>query len=793
MRHSFAFANLCGQVYRQGNILFTRDGNTLISPVGNRVMLLDLVASRMTTLPLQARRDIACVALSPDGALLAVVDVEGYALLASLPGRAVIHHINFKSAVQCIEFSPDGKFLLVAAGRLLQVWATPVLERTFTPFSMHHTHAAHTDDITCLQWSRDSQYFVSGSKDLTVRIFRLHAAVGFVPAALAGHRGHLRGVFFDNARRELLTITADGAIFTWKRIEQSAAAVAAVAKGKRKQAAEAALATSGHTDAVVERWELESKELVDRKYGPVTSVGSVLRAEEAETGTQRRLLALGFETGVIALYAMPGLEVVQTLSISDQHVGACALNPSGEWIAFGCAGRGQLVVWEWASETYVLKQQGHFEAEVNALAFTEGGSVIATAGSDSKLKLWDARSGFCFATFTEHTAPITGVAPVAHGRAFVSCSLDGTARAFDIVRYRNFQTFVTPAPAQLTCVAVDASGELVAAGTLDALVVYVWSMQNAQVLESLGGHSRPISSVRFGGKASSILASASWDGVVRLWDVVGRNMRPETLKHGADVLATAFSPDGVTLVASSLDGQLSFWDVEMGEQVGTIDGRKDIAGGRTLSAAGMAVPVGSTSPCFRALSFSPDGEVLIAAGHSKFVCMYDARRYTLLKRFQLTQNRSLDGVMDWLDSRRLVDGVALDAIDDEEVDGQDWNLPGVKTGPNSKRRVPRAIRVTDIDFGAGGHMWAAATTEGIAVYTLDEVSLFDPTALDRNITPDAVGAAIADKQYSRALIMALRLNEEKVPPPGLRWVPPLPPPLGVTHPLSHLAAPRAHL
>lgn len=39
------FSNLLGTVYRQGNLLFTPDGNCLLSPVGNRVSVFDLVQS----------------------------------------------------------------------------------------------------------------------------------------------------------------------------------------------------------------------------------------------------------------------------------------------------------------------------------------------------------------------------------------------------------------------------------------------------------------------------------------------------------------------------------------------------------------------------------------------------------------------------------------------------------------------------------------------------------------------------------------------------------------------------
>ena len=79
---------------------------------------------------------------------------------------------------------------------------------------------------------------------------------------------------------------------------------------------------------------------------------------------------------------------------------------------------------------------------------------------------------------------MSGVCFLPHGRALVSSSLDGTVRAFDTMRYRNFQTFVSPTPAQFTCVAVEPSGELVVAGSRDTLLIYVWNMQTAQLLDS---------------------------------------------------------------------------------------------------------------------------------------------------------------------------------------------------------------------------------------------------------------------------------------------------------------------
>ena len=66
------------------------------------------------------------------------------------------------------------------------------------------------------------------------------------------------------------------------------------------------------------------------------------------------------------------LQALHTLSISQSDVGTVAINGGGEWLAFGAAPLGQLLVWEWQSETYVLKQQGH-SYDINDVAFSPDG------------------------------------------------------------------------------------------------------------------------------------------------------------------------------------------------------------------------------------------------------------------------------------------------------------------------------------------------------------------------------------------------------------------------------------
>jgi periodic tryptophan protein 2 len=62
-------------------------------------------------------------------------------------------------------------------------------------------------------------------------------------------------------------------------------------------------------------------------------------------------------------------------SISQKAVSTVAVNPSG-----------QLLVWEWQSESYILKQQGHFY-DMNVLAYSPDGQLIVTGGDDGKVNM----------------------------------------------------------------------------------------------------------------------------------------------------------------------------------------------------------------------------------------------------------------------------------------------------------------------------------------------------------------------------------------------------------------------
>ena len=80
----------------------------------------------------------------------------------------------------------------------------------------------------------------------------------------------------------------------------------------------------------------------------------------------------------------------------------------------------------------------------------------------------------------------------------------------------------------------------------------------------------------------------------------------------------------------------------------------------------------------------------------------------------------------------------------------------------SKRKYKQEARTKCVRFSPTGRAWAAASTEGLLIYSLDDTVMFDPFDLSIDLTPQAVAEVLADQQYLKALVMAFRLNEKAI-------------------------------
>ncbi|KAF1994844.1 WD40 repeat-like protein [Amniculicola lignicola CBS 123094] len=742
MKTDFNFSNLLGTVYSRGNLLFTPDGTCLLSPVGNRVSIFDLVNSKSHTLPFAHRRNIARLALNPRGNLLLSIDQDGRAILTNVPRRIVLYHFSLRGEVTALAFAPSGRHFAVGIGRQIEVWHTPSTpdvadgDLEFAPFVRHRVYTGHFDNVHSIEWSSDSRFFLSASKDLTARMWSLNPEDGFEPTTLGGHRQAVLGAWFSKDQETIYTVSKDGALFAWNYVHRPDA-----------------------TPEMEEDDENMQWRITDRHYFMQNNAHVTCASFHAES----KLLVTGFSNGLFSIHELPEFAQIQNLSISQNDIDFVAINKTGEWLAFGASKLGQLLVWEWQSESYVLKQQGHFDS-MNTIAYSPDGQRIITAADDGKIKVWDVNSGFCIVTFTEHTSGVTACEFAKRGNVLFTASLDGSIRAWDLIRYRNFRTFTAPSRLSFSSLAVDPSGEVICAGSIDSFDIHIWSVQTGQLLDRLAGHEGPVSTLTFSPDAGT-LVSGSWDHTVRVWNIFARTQTSEPLQLMADVLCVAFRPDSKQIAVTTLDGNLTFWSVSDAAQQNGVDARRDVSGGRKMSDRRTAANVAGTKS-FSTVRYSADGTCVLAGGNSKYICLYDCQSGVLAKKFTVSVNLALEGTQEFLNSKLLTEAGPQGLIDDQgeasdRDDRIDRTLPGARKGEGARKTRPE-IRVPDVAFSPTGRAFCAASTEGLLIYSLDTVFQFDPFDLDITVTPATTLSTLAQKEYLKALVMAFRLNERNL-------------------------------
>ena len=226
------------------------------------------------------------------------------------------------------------------------------------------------------------------------------------------------------------------------------------------------------------------------------------------------------------------------------------------------------------------------KGRINSVAFSADGKLLAGAGADSELWLYDVSRGTVARRLRRPgSGELNAVSFSADGRLLAAGSADGLVPIWDLESPQLEPQTLRGAPLGVQVQGVfsldfSPDSKILAAGVDDGRVL-LWDLATREPRPvPMPGHKQPVASVSFDrssgrgrGPGAPLLASSSIDGTALVWNAqTGERVLPPLSGYEEYLSSVVFSPSGQLLAAGSVDHSILLWDACAAKPVGSSQG-----------------------------------------------------------------------------------------------------------------------------------------------------------------------------------------------------------------------------
>jgi WD40 repeat protein/serine/threonine protein kinase len=527
-----------------------------------------------------------------------------------------------------------------------------------------------------LTFSPDGRWLAASQSDGTLLVF--NAADGTLHRPLPTREVAAHSLIFSPDSSTLLSADAEGLLTTWD--VRTGQLISEVQAELQETSYDLALLPDGQTAVVAGYFEAP---LIDLTTGEVPRVYDSLNNGLTGVAVGGGLLLTTNEVGVAKIWDLASGDELLTLTNHTGGVYDGVFSPDGSTLVTISAD-GTARLWDATTGAETRRLTGHTGA-VSDVELLSHSNQVVTVSADGTLRIWNADPTRARDRLNAHDASAE-VVWVDESRLLTIGYPDTVVKLWDARTEQLIRTYEGAGVHHAIAVSPDRSsfavgprlydlesgqllrdfaagfwvndntfspdGRMLAVGGMTSGfdegrtytgTVAVWDIESGQRFLLIGQHENEVTAVRFS-PDSAVLASASLDGTVKLWDVATGDLIT-TLDHGAEVNFISFTPDGAGLLASGSSIDTALWNVATSEVIRTFTGGGAASRGAGISPDGTTIATADLDGSLRfwgaataaeqrrvvgfrsALSlpsFSPDGRLVAVAAEDGTVFLVRA-------------------------------------------------------------------------------------------------------------------------------------------------------------------------